>query len=190
MMKKLATFWLRISNGKIALAVTLLFILFTALVLPNQSQKAEAYSKDVGAADLMLWYTPEDVFDMAEAYGPEGRQAYIEARLSFDVLWPIVYTLFFSLTIAYLIKDSQKDVQGLQSLTLLPFGALMFDYIENGLAAYVMARYPVQAQIAVMFLPPASFTKWVLVGMSTLALLFLLIYWLWIKARKTLKRSS
>ena len=32
---------------------------------------------------------------MADAYGEAGRNAYIFDRVSFDVVWPLVYTVFY-----------------------------------------------------------------------------------------------
>ena len=45
-------------------------------------------------------HRPGDRF--AEAFGPAGRQAYIEARLTFDVIWPLVYAFFLITTISWL----------------------------------------------------------------------------------------
>jgi membrane-anchored glycerophosphoryl diester phosphodiesterase (GDPDase) len=72
----------------------------------------EVYSSEVGSVDLSLWYTSDEVYEMAEAYGEEGRQAYIQAWLTFDVIWPIIYMVFLSISISYLFKkifDKKKQ---------------------------------------------------------------------------------
>jgi len=83
---------------------TVVFILFTALVLPRQAAEAESISSGAGSPDTSFWYTPDDLYRMVEAYGPAGRQAYLWARWTFDLVWPLVYTAFLSLTISWVYR--------------------------------------------------------------------------------------
>ena len=74
----------------VALLALVVFLLFTALVLPAQSAQAEAQFAGVGSPDTSFWYTPDDLYRMAEAYGAQGRPAYNRARFTFDIAWPLV----------------------------------------------------------------------------------------------------
>ncbi|NBD35726.1 MAG: hypothetical protein GVY30_06970, partial [Chloroflexi bacterium] len=96
-MGKRISVWLRnISTGWIALAALAIFLLFTALVLPRQAAQSEAETGEAGSPDTSLFYAPDELYRLAEAYGPSGRAAYIRARFTFDVIWPLVYTAFLS----------------------------------------------------------------------------------------------
>ena len=74
-MDKRISVWLsRVSTGWVALAALVIFLLFTALVLPQQAGKA---AQETGGADSpdTSFYTPDELYRMAEAYGEPGRQA-------------------------------------------------------------------------------------------------------------------
>ena len=91
-MQKLSSTFYKISTWKIVLLTLIIFVAFTALVLPGQSAEADKFGEDVGSVDTSMYYTPDNLFEIAEAYGEAGRTAYIRARWTFDVLWPLVYT--------------------------------------------------------------------------------------------------
>lgn len=78
------------TTGWFALVALLLFLGFTALVLPRQTAQAEAYSGAAGSPDTSLFYTADELYGWVEAYGEAGRQVYVRARLTFDVVWPLV----------------------------------------------------------------------------------------------------
>ena len=89
----------RVSTGRVALAGLVVFVLFTALVLPQQARLADGSSGGAGSPDLSLWYSADDLYAMAESYGEAGRDAYVRARFTFDLVWPVVYTLFLATSI-------------------------------------------------------------------------------------------
>ena len=73
-MWKLFSGWLhRISNGWVVLAGVVVFILFTVLVLPGQSSRDDTVTGDVSSPDLSFYYSADDLYEMAEAYGEMGR---------------------------------------------------------------------------------------------------------------------
>ncbi|HEY0601500.1 MAG TPA: hypothetical protein VGD58_01255, partial [Herpetosiphonaceae bacterium] len=87
--------WLyRRSTGWVVLAATALFVLFLGLVLPSQAARARQNTGVDESPDSSFVYSSDDLYRVAELYGPEGRAAYIRARFTFDVIWPLVYTAF------------------------------------------------------------------------------------------------
>lgn len=156
--------WLyRVSRGWVALAALVIFVLFTALVLPGQTAQMDVYGADVGSPDLSLTYSTADLYAMAEAYGPEGRAAYVRARLTFDVIWPVVYTVFLVTAIGWLARRAFAADSLWQRANLIPLVAALFDYLENATTSLVMARYPAQTPVvdvlATLFTP----IKWLFV---------------------------
>ena len=182
-MKRLSRLIHTFSIGWVALAALVGFLLFTALVLPGQAQQAEAYSEDVGSPDSSFFYTADQLYSFAEGYGPEGRAAYIRARWTFDVVWPLVYTLFLTTAISWLVKKSGHQDGWLRYLTLLPLLGMLLDLLENTAASIVMARYPRMTPLLAYLAGSLTALKWILIGLSFAALFLalILILWKWVK---------
>jgi hypothetical protein len=183
--------WLhQISNTWIALSGLVVFLLFSALVLPGQSALAEKYAGSVGSPDMSFLYSPDDLYDMAEAYGDEGRTAYVRSRFTFDVMWPLVYTLFLSTAISWIYGRAFAPNSRWQLANLAPtFGALL-DYLENVSASIVMLRYPDQTAVMDTLAPIFTLVKWIFVSGSFALLLVGAVVgiWRWIR-RKSKQRS-
>jgi hypothetical protein len=131
-------------------AAAVLFALFVALVLPGQAAKAEEASAGVPSFDTSLFYTPAQAFDRAAAVPPKGRFAYIAARWSFDLAFPLVYGLFalagWSFGLARLGPRFASPGAGLHAapprLALLALLGPALDFAENIAATVIMASVP------------------------------------------------
>lgn len=174
MFAKLSNWFLKFSTGRFTLAFLVIFLVFSALVLPDQAARAEVYSGDVGSPDTSLFYSAAELYRMAEAYGPEGRAAYIRARYTFDVVWPLVYMAFLVTSISWLIKRLGLDWATWGRLNLVPVAGVLFDFLENFSAATAMARYPQTTPVIDHLAGVFTLVKWIFVGGSFL-LLFILV---------------
>lgn len=185
MLKRLSDWIHRISNGWVALSSLLIFLLFTALVLPGQASRAEANSGDVGSPDLSFYYTADDLYQMAEAYGEGGRSAYVRARFTFDLIWPIVYTIFLAAGISWVNRRAFGAESLWQRANLLPVMALLFDYMENVSTSLVMIRYPNDTAGVDVMAALFTMVKWLLVSGSFVLLLVggLAGAWRWMRER-------
>ena len=101
MFNKLSNWFYKISTGPVALIAVIVFLLFTALVLPGQASQADEHSAGAGTPDLSFTYTPADLYRWAEAYGESGRVEYVRARFTFDIVWPIVYGAFLLTAVSW-----------------------------------------------------------------------------------------
>ena len=171
MLKHLSAKLHRFSTGRVALITLLVFVVFTALVLPWQASEASRASKGAGAPDTSLWYTPAELYAMAETYGPEGRQAYLLARWSFDVIWPLVYTAFLVAGTSWLTRRIFSAQSPWQYLNLAPVLAMTLDFLENTAASIVLARYPTPTPLIAALAPVFTLLKWIFVGGSFLLLI-------------------
>lgn len=175
MLAKLSNGFLKISTGYITLACLVVFLVFSALVLPDQAAKAQVYSGEVGSPDTSFFYTAEQLYAMASAYGPQGRAAYIRARYTFDVIWPLVYLAFLATAISWLVKRLNLDWGTWGRLNLMPVFGVLFDFLENFSAATVMARYPQTTPVIAQLSGVFTLIKWVFVVGSFGVLLVLAI---------------
>lgn len=179
MLTKLSYGFLKISTGQLTLACLAIFLLFTALVLPDQAAKAEVYSGEAGSPDTSLYYTASDLYRMAETYGATGRTAYIRARFSFDLLFPLVYGVFLVTALSWLAKSANLAWATWGRLNLLPVAGVIFDFLENGSATLVMARYPQSTAVIDHLAGVFTLFKWVFIGASFIAVVGLAVYALW-----------
>jgi hypothetical protein len=179
--------WLRgVSTRWVALAALAVFLLFTALVLPRQSHRAAAASKGAGSPDTSFFYSASDLYRMAEAYGPEGRAAYVHTRATFDVAFPLVYTFFLVTAISWVFVRAFPPESRWQRANLAPLIGALFDLLENAAASLVMARYPAPTPVAAALAPAFTLLKWVFV-IGSFALLFAgIAVAVWRGARRTI----
>ncbi len=182
-MNKLSNWIYKISSGWVTLICLVIFLLFTALVLPSQSDRADAYSGDVGSPDTSLYYSADALYQFAEVYGPQGRGDYIRARVTFDVIWPIVYLVFLTTAISWAFKSAGKQGGFWKRLNLVPVFGLIFDYLENGATSIVMWRYPDVTPLLPQLAGVITAFKWVFVGGSFGVLIFGLALAIWRWAR-------
>ena len=185
-MKKLSDYINKISTGWVTLICFAIFLLFSVLVLPAQSEEANVYSGEVGSPDTSLYYSADELYQFAEAYGPKGRSDYVRARLTFDGVFPLVYLIFLTTAISWATQKSGKTGRFWQRLNLFPVFGLLFDYLENGAAAVVMARYPEATSVLPTLAGIFTAIKWIFVG-GSFAILILLIamgIWKWVQERK------
>ena len=169
----------KVSNSWVTLLALLLFVLFTGLVLPRQAQQAEDQLGAAGSPDTAFFYTAGDLYRLAEAYGEQGRQAYIRARFTFDLVWPLVYAFFLATAISWIFGHAFQPNSGLHYANLAPVLGLLFDYAENLSSSLVMGRYPEQTPFVDWLAPIFTLLKWVFVYGSFLFLLLGITVLIW-----------
>lgn len=167
MLTRLSEWLRRRITGRVALVGVLIFLIFGATVLPAQERKAEAASAGSGSPDTSLFYAPDDLTGMAEAYGEAGRVEYVRARWTFDLAFPLVYGFFYLTSISWLFGKGFRPDSRWQLANLVPIGAIIFDLLENMATSVVMARYPQASPLAAALAPWFTLAKWILVGGSS-----------------------
>jgi hypothetical protein len=120
---------------------------------------------------LSFYYTGEELYQLAETYGEDGRAAYIHARFTFDLIWPLVYMLFLTTVISWLFRKAFAPQSSWQLWNLVPLFGVLLDYLENGATSLVMARYPAPSSLIAALAPVFTMLKWVFVGGSFVLLL-------------------
>lgn len=166
MLKKLSAHINRVSTGWIALLGLVIFIVFSLTVLPSQSIQAEQSAGETSTPDLSFYYSAEQLFRMAEIYGKEGRSAYIRARFTFDLIWPLVYGFFLVTSLSWLTGKLFGQDSRWNQVNLLPLAGVLFDYLENISTSIVMLRYPEEIWLAANLASIFTMVKWISLGMS------------------------
>lgn len=171
MWRRLSSWISSVLDGWVAGSALAIFVLLTILVLPGQASRAEAEAGGAGSPDTSFYYTAADLYRMADAYGADGRKSHIQARFTFDLVWPLVYTLFLCTGISWLNRRAYGAESLWQLANLVPISGALFDYLENLSTSLVMIRYPAETGVVAAVAGPFTLLKWLFVGASMLLLL-------------------
>lgn len=129
-----------LSKGKVLIGITAVYLIFAAFLLPLYAKKMNQAAKErnptvekavLKPMDLRFQYTKTEVDDFFKAIGPKGKDYYRFMESKIDMVYPIVYTLFFMSFIAFLLAKNKWNSRIFQSLLLLPLLASIPDYFEN-----------------------------------------------------------
>ena len=174
--------WLgSIAKGWLVLVLFVIEIAFMGFILPGAQARIESFSGGIGPLDLTFFPSAQQALAAIAAYGNEGRTFYATIELTADILYPIAYTFFYSLLITLLLRAAFDQNSSLQRLNLLPFGAWLFDLLENVCILTLLFSYPAQSSLVASALTIMNGIKWLFAGASILALLFALGAWVFKK---------
>lgn len=187
MLTKLSSLFYRISSGPVTLIALLIFFLFVVFVLPKQAQRAEVVSKGAGSPDTSYFYSSTDLYNMAETYGVEGRAAYVHARFTFDLIFPLTYLFFLTTSISWALAHAAPNAGSRwRLLNLFPAFGFLFDYLENVATSAVMLNYPNHTPVLDSLAPVFTLVKWFFVDGSFVILIpaALIVLWNWVRGRR------
>ncbi len=125
--------------------------------------------------DVMFFYTPAQAFDMIEKYSAAGRSLYIKIELTADIIYPIIYTLFYGLLLSWLFQRSFKLDSPIQKYNVIPVSAWFFDLLENVGIISLLAMYPSQPAALAWLTMIFGSLKWLFAIASVLLALFGLV---------------
>ncbi len=136
-----------------------LVVVFNVLIMPLLTG-----DKEVTPIDLQFAYTPERAYELIDSYGDETRSIYARGEMTFDVVYPIVYTLFMSVTLMLLYPDKWK-------IAWLPYVIFAADIFENTGIIIMLKNYPEQLRSVAWITSGFSTIKWMLVGLVAVLIL-------------------
>ena len=168
MLTKLSEILNKFAKGWIILIFLILTGFFNAVILSQVGAKLQELSGGTGPIDLQFFYTPEKAYSMIQSYGEQGRGLYRIVELTIDVVYPIVYTLFFSLTITWLFQYGFAKHSKMQKLNLVPFAAMLSDLLENLSIVTMISIVPNQPPILAWAATCFTSLKWTLAGVGAL----------------------
>jgi hypothetical protein len=171
MLKKISEALRKYANGWLVLLFFAGEVFFNTVILPAQQAKMEAGSGGTGPIDLQLFYTPEKVYSMVESYGEAGRASYRAFELTGDIIYPIVYTLFFSLFITWLFQRGFPSDSKMQALNVIPLGGWLFDLLENLGIVMMLSVFPSTPDALAWVTAIATLIKWLFAAATIVLIL-------------------
>ena len=165
----------RYARWQVILGLFILLALFMGVLLPGV--KSRIGPGNSAPIDLTFFPSPQTIFSMLAAFDAPGRAFYRLHELTLDIIYPITYTLFFSLLITFLLNSASKRKSPLQLLNLIPFGTLIFDLLENAGIVTLLTLYPSQPSGLAWFVSISNGIKWLFAGAMILAMLISFGMW-------------
>ena len=131
------------SNWKVILSLLILTLLFMTVVFPHFEAKInKAANEKVRILDARFSYNLEQVNSLFDKMGSEGRGVYRFISANVDMVYPIVYGLFFILSIASFLKKIFPARPKTMLVALIPLIAVLFDYLENFNTLKMLGNFP------------------------------------------------
>lgn len=147
---------------------------------------AFAANASVLPLDLMFFFTPAEAFAMIEKYGEAGRDVYMKIELTADIVYPIVYTLFFGFLLSWLFQRGFKPGSKMQKYNVTPVGAFFFDILENAGIVTMLSMYPSQPAAMAWLTMVFGSLKW----LFAFASIGLILYGLVMALKNGFKKQS
>ena len=149
-MKKLTLFLNRYSSWMTLLGFMALYALFAFVLLANAEKKInELAGKEVGVIDLQFGFNPNKTMQMVADYGDAGRAYYKQAEILLDTPYPIIYAMLFAIIITMIYRSLLRGP--VNYINLVPFFALLFDYLENITIISMLSYYPEESGLIATF---------------------------------------
>ena len=159
----------RLQAGAKGWLVFVLFVLdaaFMGFILPIAAALMKGDAGGPGPIDLQFFYTPDKAYGMIQAYGDYVRTFYRNFELTVDLIYPIVYTLFYSLLITWLFKKGFAENSLMHKLNVVPFGAWLFDLLENIGIVSMLSVFPSTPAALAWTTTIFTMVKWIFAGAS------------------------
>lgn len=150
-------------------SVKIAVILFVHIVIFNMYVMPElAGEEEIIPIDLQFAYTPTRAYELIDSYSDEARSQYVIGEMTKDVAYPMIYTLFLSITLMLLYPSNWK-------LAWLPYAIFVADMLENVGIISLLLNYPSKLILVAWATSVFSTMKWILVLIVVSYVLFGLI---------------
>ena len=144
-----------------ALLTTVVFAGYTVLILSAQGKTFEVANSSIRSLGTSLGFGQAEVLAFLAERSAEQISAYITFSQVWDSLFGVIYGVMYVVWVSLLFKPYSLKV-GL--LNLLPFGQVLFDWLENFSLASLSNQYLADGTISsstALLASTASSIKWV-----------------------------
>ena len=160
-LRRVSGFFYAKSNLITALLASAVFAGYTVLILSAQGKTFEVANSSVRSLGTSLGFGQAEVLAFLAERSVDQISAYITFNQIWDSLFGVVYGVMYVIWASVLLKPYSLKV-GL--LNLLPFGQVLFDWLENFSLASLSNQYLADGTIAsstALLASTASSIKWV-----------------------------
>ncbi len=157
----------RLGNAASWPRVGVLFLAYGGLIgaLTAAEGRIKQHSGGLGVPDLLHGFTAAELYARLEAFGPEGRRIYVYAELV-DLVYPLVYATFFAFLLALAARRLLAPGSKWAALCLLPYGAMLADFLENACFFAVLGAWPARLDAVATLGGVFNLAKWGMVAVT------------------------
>jgi hypothetical protein len=171
---------IRITSSRMVLASFIGFMISFILinVRPFGAEQLLDITGGVGLLDMELLYTPEQAYTHLAAMGEAGRAFDLTHIVPLDFIFPFMYTLFFAVTITWLLHRWLPAQSGWHRLNVIPLIGGIADYMENLGIITMIAAWPAQLPVIALFTMVADLVKFTFFILAILIIIGALAGWI------------
>ncbi len=130
---------------------------FLLIIMPNDLAYFKSLT-EMGILDTKLFYHPDQVRIIGVAYGSEGRETYILSKLTLDLIFPIIYSLFFTLSFMFFSHGKPRRYE-----IACVLAAFMADMVENASLALYFWQFDRDITIICWIASASTLVKWIMI---------------------------
>jgi len=186
LISRVARFFYAKSNLKTALLATALFVGYLFFVLTAQGKAFAVADSTVRSLGTSLGFGQAEILAFLSERSDQMISAYINFNLVWDNLFGLIYGVMYVIWVSVLFKQNS---QRFGILNLLPFGQVVFDWLENASLATLSNQYLADGSVSsstALLASTFSTTKWVFSLLTYVVILVGIV----IRLRMALKSRS
>jgi hypothetical protein len=121
-------------------------------------------TREARPLDLRPSYSADEAYRTLAAMGAAGRRAYRVVEATVDVVYPVLYTVFLAALLAALLRRAWPGAGASAWLSMLPFGVLLADLLENAGIVVLLGRFPGSLDAVAPVVSAFTTAKWTMLG--------------------------
>lgn len=164
-------------SGKLVLLLFFITNVIYMIMLFYSLPKVGGYASDLVLFDMSpSGYSYSIAINLLNELGPKGRDLYLSLQLPLDFIYPMLFSITYSLLILWLVKRFNLNWSGFLWVAILPIAAGLFDYAENVGIILMLMHYPEVSEGLVQLSSFFTVIKSILTTFYFVALLMVLLF--------------
>ncbi len=139
----------------------ILFLIMSCFIIPDANKQIQQYAPETGLIDFLIYYSPDQLYQMISAYGKQGRQLYIVVELSADFIFSIVIAAFFSSFLIWSDSKLKTHFIKIEYYLLFPIIFMLANFLENLGIIWFLSNYPTKSFFLASVTSIFTFSKWI-----------------------------
>lgn len=141
--------------------LALLFLIMCCFIIPDANKQIKQYAPDTGLIDFLIYYSPDQLYQMIAAYGKQGRQLYIAVEFSVDFIFSIVLAAFFSSFLIWSDSKLKTHFIKFDYFLILPIISVLANCLENMGIIWLLFNFPTKYFYLAFATSFFTFLKWI-----------------------------
>lgn len=168
-------------------ALLVVFVGLNSILMFSPYSPITTLQNDAGNVqllDMAFNYTPDNAYQILTAYGENGRNYYLSVFLRIDLFAPVLVALFLAMATSVVFQHAFAPDHPVQKLSLLPFAAMMADYLENIGIFFLIMMFPARLDWLAVLTNYFTVAKFMLTFGILILLLISVVKLIWNRLQK------